>query len=201
MAARNPILVAFVGPNGAGKTTLRNLLFANSKLPFINADLIAAASGLDPYQAAAKAETERQRLVAAGCSFMFESVLSDPVGAKVDFLRAARAAGYLVIVHFVGLDSPERSRARVIQRVHEGGHDVPDDKLTARFPRVLENLRRLPGAVDDLTIYDNSSAEVPYRVLARFAGSQLVALSVSLPRWITDINLPFRRTRKTLRLG
>lgn len=122
------------------------------------------------------------------------------MGAKVAFLREARAAGYQVIAHFVGLDSAERSRARVIQQVHEGGHDVPDDKLAARFPRVLENLRRLVGAVDDLIIYDNSSAEVPYRVLARFAGAQLVELSASLPPWFTQLNLTFRTTKKTLPL-
>lgn len=65
---------------------------------------------------------------------------------------------------------------------------------------MLENLRRLVGAVDDLIIYDNSSAEVPYRVLARFAGAQLVELSASLPPWFTQLNLTFRTTKKTLPL-
>ena len=93
-----------------------------------------------------------------------------------------------------------RNRRARNGRGHEGGHDVPDDKLAARFPRVLENLRRLVGTVDDLTSYDNSSAEVPYRVLARFAGAQLVELSASLPPWFTQLNLTFRTTKKTLPL-
>ena len=59
-----------------GKSTLRNPLFVNAKIPFSNADLIAAASGLDAYQAAAQAEQKRHRFVAAGRSFMFESVFS-----------------------------------------------------------------------------------------------------------------------------
>ena len=65
---------------------------------------------------------------------------------------------------------------------------------------MLENLRRLVGAVDDLISCDNSSAEVPDRVPDRFAGAQLVELSASLPPWLTQLNLTFRTTRKTLPL-
>ena len=65
---------------------------------------------------------------------------------------------------------------------------------------MLENLRGLVGAVDDLISYDNSFAEVPYRVLARFAGAQLVELSASLSPWFTQLNLTFRTTKKTLPL-
>jgi hypothetical protein len=46
----------------------------------------------------------------------------------------------------VGVASPETSLDRVAQRVLEGGHDVPTDKLLSRDPRVMENFRlaRLP---------------------------------------------------------
>jgi hypothetical protein len=44
--------------------------------------------------------------------------------------------------------SVELSEARIIQRVSEGGHDVPHDKVRSRFPRTLENLRRAIPIVD-----------------------------------------------------
>lgn len=186
-----PLLVVFAGPNGAGKSTLRDHLFRDSPLPFINADRIAQRQDLGPYEAALVAESQRDTLRSQGLSFSFETVLSDPVGAKVDFLKQCRAEGYFLSVHFIGLATAEFSRARVVQRVlEEGGHDVPDEKLFARYPRVLSNLSRLIGEVDELTIYDNSSSEEPYRILARLEGQDLLELSEQLPNWIHFLNLP-----------
>ena len=67
---------------------------------------------------------------------------------------------------------------------------MPDDKIASRFPRVLENLRRLLGTVDELTLYDNSSSGTPYRVLARFESDVLVELSTALPAWTGSLGLP-----------
>lgn len=192
-----PILIAFAGPNGAGKSTLRAVLFSESKIPFVNADEICAATGVSAYEAADLAEEERQRLFSLGLSFMFETVLSDPIGSKVAFLHEAMTRGYQVEVHFIGLASPMLSMARVEIRVLEGGHDVPDHKLITRYPRVMENLARLVGTVDKLTIYDNSEPTDPYRILAIFAGPELVALSATLPTWITFLNLPSFTTPAT----
>lgn len=192
-----PILIVFAGPNGAGKTTLYRHLFSESRLPWVNADQIALETGVDAYQAAAMAEAERHRLLAAGKSFVMETVFSDPVGAKVDFLKWARASGYRVIVHFIGLDSAMRSRVRVFQRVQGGGHDVPDDRIDRRYPRVLENLRRLLGEVDDLTLYDNSSSTEPYRILARFEGPRLIDVSAALPPWTHTLEVSRFHTATT----
>ena len=192
-----PILIVFAGPNGAGKSTLRNLLFSDSRIPFVNADIIAAEQQIGAYEAAEQAELIRRELFDARRSFMFETVLSDPVGAKVDFLLEARRAGYRVLVHFVGLPSAAHSAARVFQRVNEGGHDVPDDKLEERYPRVLANLARLTGKVDVLTIYDNSSQEQPYREIARMEGENLTSLSAEIPAWLAFLDLSTRATSAT----
>lgn len=112
--------------------------------------------------------------------------------SKVEFLREARVAGYVVIAHFVGLHSAERSRARVFQRVIAGGHDVPDDKIAARYDRVLQNLALLLDVSDELTIYDNSSAEVPYRVIARLQDVILTQVVRSLPDWLAPLDLTSR---------
>lgn len=204
MKSDQPLLIAFCGPNGAGKSTLRRITLATLPIPFINADDIAVehfgreAAAARSYEAAQIAEAARRELFDARRSFSFETVLSDPVGEKVRFLRDACDAGYFVVVHFVGLDAPERSRARVIQRVNEGGHDVPDDKLAARYPRVLENLARLLDVPNDLVIYDNSSAAAPYRVLARLARGVLREISGDLPAWAHFLDLPARQTAQTI---
>ena len=192
-----PILIAFAGPNGAGKSTLRAVLFSDTKIPFVNADEISAATGVGAYEAADLAEEERQRLFNLGFPFMMETILSDPVGAKVAFLHEAMAKGYQVEVHFIGLASSSLSMTRVEIRVSEGGHDVPDDKLINRYPRVLENLARLVGTVDNLTIYDNSEPDDPFRILAIFEGPHLVALSTTLPVWIHFLNLQDLATSTT----
>lgn len=76
-----PLIVVFAGPNGAGKSTLRAHMFADSPVPYVNADVIANQLGIGAYEAAELAEAERRRLVEDRASFMFESVFSDPVGA------------------------------------------------------------------------------------------------------------------------
>ena len=206
MNASKPLLIAFCGPNGAGKSTLRQLTLAElTGIPFINADEIAVAvfgkeqAASKAYEAAAMAEEQRQAKLLAGESFSFETVMSHV--SKVEFLQQAREAGYVVIAHFVGLDSAERSRARVIQRVFNGGHDVPDDKIEARYARVIENLGHLLDVPDELVIYDNSSADDPYRVVARLELGRLTHLAVTVPSWLALLNLESRQPPDTLRLS
>ncbi|MBI4657389.1 MAG: zeta toxin family protein [Verrucomicrobia bacterium] len=197
-----PFLLAFCGPNGAGKSTLRRITLGDRSISFVDPDRIAdevfgQRAAEHANDAAQIAEFVRAEHFRARRSFGFETVLSDPAGEKVRFLRQARDAGYFVVVHFVGLDSPERSRARVIQRVNEGGHDVPDDKLSARYPRVMDNLRRLLDVPDDLVIYDNSSADAPYRVIARLSRGALLELTGAIPAWAQRLELPARQTAQT----
>jgi predicted ABC-type ATPase len=126
--------------------------------------------------------------------------LSDPVGDKVAFFARARELGYFLEVHFIGLSSPAVSQARVIHRVGLGGHDVPDDKLLSRYPRTLENLKRLVPVADRLTIYDNSESSRPHRPLALFQQGVLKEVSQDLPAWITFLGLPALVTPDTLLL-
>lgn len=206
MKINQPLLIVFCGPNGAGKSTLRRITLSEMPIPFINADEIAVAefsadrAAAHAYEAAALAEAVRLELFLARRSFSFETVLSDPHGAKVEFLRQAHDCGYLVIAHFIGLDSAEHSRARVIQRVLAGGHDVPDEKIAARYPRVIENLRRLLDVPDELFIYDNSTSEAPYRLIAKLERGNLIELSATIPAWAGSLNLSARQTPRTLLL-
>lgn len=173
LAADKPVIVVLAGSNGAGKSTFFDLYLSRLGIPFVNADRIAQTlNPNDPlkvsYEAARVADVVRHELVDQRQSFCMETVFSDPAGEKLQFLRDARVSGYTVIFLFFRLANPILSAARVMQRVARGGHDVPDEKLAARFVRTLRNAATALTFVDLGLVIDNSSAREPYRVVERW---------------------------------
>lgn len=120
-------------------------------------------------------------------SFCTETVFSDPVGAKIEFLKRARSLGFWTFLVFIGLDGPDLSVARVVQRVEAGGHDVPDDRLHARFPRTLANLELAIPLVDEAFVFDNSSDLRPFRPVAVFSNGRVVKRFEPLPLWAAPL--------------
>lgn len=116
-----------------------------------------------------------------------ETIFSDPVGARLDLLRDAQREGYEVILVFVGLDSPDFSLARVMQRVGQGGHDMPDDRLRARFPRTLANLKVAVPFVDRALLLDNSDTRSPYRFVALFERGRRRRKARLTPSWAVEV--------------
>ena len=172
------------GPNGAGKSTFYESYLAGLELPFLNADVLAAVTGLGAYEAAARIAAARGLLVERRSGFVSETVLSDPVGAKVSFLADAAAVGFDVQLIFIGIADADAAIARVAARVRAGGHDVPVEKIMARYARTLENLELAIGCLPRVTIYDNSSFEEPFRFVAEFrAGKLRVAADGLPPQW------------------
>lgn len=182
-----PIIVAVAGPNGAGKTTFYHAHLAAAGLPWINADVLAAEFELPAYSAARMADSLRRELVRQRESFVFETVFSDPVGDKVSFLEEAAASGYTVALCFVGLSSATLSAERVAMRVSQGGHDVPSEKLTSRFPRTLANLKAAVTSLPHVIVFDNSDMARPYRQVAVFADGVPQQTVRSMPKWLRGI--------------
>jgi len=179
-----PIVVALAGSNGAGKSTFYHAHLAAAALRFVNADDLGRELGVGADEAARLANELRRTLVESRESFVFETVLSDPIGDKVEFLRRAAADGYTVVLCFIGIDSPAVSEERVAMRVLQGGHDVPGDKLARRFPRTLENLGRAIRALPHVLVYDNSSLARPFRQVAEFVDGRPVFLAEPAPAWL-----------------
>jgi predicted ABC-type ATPase len=184
---RRPIVVAIAGPNGAGKTTFYHSHLASAGLRFVNADVLAAELALEPYQAARLANALRRELLTRGESFVFETVLSDPVGDKVTFLEQAAVGGHEVVLCYVGLAGPEQSAERVAVRVSQGGHDVPDEKLRSRFPRTAANLQKAVSRLPHVLIFDNSDLSRPYCLVAVFEHGELSHLSQPVPAWLQPV--------------
>ena len=190
-----PLLIILVGPNGAGKTTLYEQRLRGLPLPFINADSIARAlyesgapTGDETERLAAQlAEQRRQDLISRKESFITETVFSDPVGAKVAALKAAQAAGYLIVLLFVCVTSAELSALRVQTRVLAGGHDVPPDRIAPRYERMRKNVRAALAFVDYAILLDNSALDHPLRPVAVVSHGRIVEHATSLPWWAAEV--------------
>lgn len=184
---RRPIVVAIAGPNGAGKTTFCHSHLSKTGLRFVNADFLSAELAIDPYRAARTAAALREAMIQQRESFVFETVLSDPVGDKIAFLERATDRGYAVVLCYIGLTSSEQSSERVALRVLQGGHDVPEDKLRARFPRTLANLREAISRLPHVLIFDNSNLSEPFREIAVFERGEPKQLNEPLPEWLREL--------------
>jgi predicted ABC-type ATPase len=155
----NSVLM-IAGPNGSGKSKLtkwqreQGVEFGE----YINPDDIAATleGSYEARVAEAQEIADRRR---AECirerrSFSFETVMSHP--SKIEILHQARGQGFFVQLFFVGIDDPRTNIDRVALRVVEGGHDVPADRIVARWHRTMEALSSAVLAADRSFIFDNS---------------------------------------------
>lgn len=171
------------GSNGAGKTTFYESMLRPSGLRFVNADVLVRDLGVDVRQGAMLADALRAELIQLRESFITETVFSDPVGAKLKVFSSAIAAGYRVVLLFIGIASPERSDERVAMRVSQGGHDVPPDRIHARFPRTLANLKAAIPEMSAVLVYDNDDLRQPYRLIAHLDMGKVVHEASALPPW------------------
>jgi predicted ABC-type ATPase len=191
---KNKQIWLLAGGNGAGKTTFYNTQLKPMKLPFINADNIARelfpqSPEEHSYQAASIAEEVRNRLVEEGKTFCFETVFSHP--SKVDFLAKAKAYNYEIILVFIHLSSIDLNKARISQRIEEGGHFVPDDKVETRIPRTLENIKTAIPLVDQIYLLDNSDCDKPFKQVAVVKDHHVEFKAQPVPEWasflLTDL--------------
>lgn len=177
-----------VGPNGAGKSRFIEQRLA-PLLPsslFVNADVIAKsrwpeAAEEHSYEAAKIAATIRETLIEQGESFIAETVFSHP--SKLALIDHAHECGYVVVLHVV-LVPVDLSVARVAERVVEGGHSVPEDKIRQRFERLWPLVADAIGRSDHATVYDNSAPDVT-RIVARFVEGDPVG-EATWPTWAPD---------------
>jgi predicted ABC-type ATPase len=182
----DPILHLIAGPNGAGKTTLATRVIAPAtRLPFVNADVIAAlrwpaAQSEHAYEASRLAAEQRRGLIVDRTSFIAETVFSHP--SELDLIRDAQASGYQVHLHIVVVPE-DLSVARVSDRVRRGGHTVPEKKVRERYQRLWTLVVHARNLAERTHVYDNSRAATPLRLIASYERGQLVG-SADWSAWI-----------------
>ncbi len=172
--SKKPELVVIAGPNGSGKTSITEQLLQHTwteNCLYINPDIIAQNefggwnSPQAFLQAARKADSLREEYLRDSRSMVFETVFS--VQDKVEYLRRAQIAGFFIRLFFVCTDRPEINVARIAQRVREGGHGVPTDKIISRYSKSIAQCAAGISFVDRAYIYDNSVEDVAPALLFR----------------------------------
>ena len=180
-----PDLYLLAGPNGSGKSTyVYRVLRPVTKLPFVNADEIAAArwpkaQAEHAYEASRAAADERTRLFTGGRSFITETVFSHP--SKIELVEQASRARYLVHLRVILLPVDVAVR-RVLERVQDGGHAVPEQKIRERYERLWSLVARAREIADSTEFLDNSTAAAPFRRVALYERGLLVN-EPAWPEW------------------
>lgn len=153
------------GCNGAGKTTASNTILPEilDCKEFVNADEIA--NSISPFQPEKVAFTSGRimlsridELLLKGESFSFETTLA--AKSYQHLIKEAQKKGFVVILLFFWLRTIGLAKERVVTRVKEGGHNIPEDVIERRYKAGITNLFHiyLP-LVDAWLIYDNSDSE------------------------------------------
>jgi predicted ABC-type ATPase len=195
---RQPTMTVFAGPNGSGKSTLTRRLRQEFDLgTYINADdiaseMFATALGANPdakridFEVAAfwEADSRRMACIESFQDFAFETVFSH--AGKVDLVQLAKRKGFKVVLYFVTTENSLLNVERVKKRVREGGHDVPLDKIIARYRRSMANLIPASMDADDVSLFDN--ADVSMRLVCQLiwinGARPKVTIFEPVPRWV-----------------
>jgi predicted ABC-type ATPase len=196
-------IFVLAGVNGAGKSSIGGAALQARRIPYFNPDL-AARTLLDANptltQETANAQAWElgraglERALAEGLNFAFETTL----GARTlpDMLLAGARKGAQVHVWYAGLATSEKHIERVQERVHAGGHAIPEDKIRARYVSSRANLIRLLAHLASLRVYDNSTDGDPKAgarpqptLLLHMEGGQIVThIGLELvPQWAKPV--------------
>ena len=172
-----PEIFILAGPNGAGKTTAANLVLPKrfQVTEFVNADEIQQdlGPGASPMKAGRVMLRRMRELRDAGESFAFETTLA--AKTYVPFLRDAQQAGYFVHLAFITLKTPELAKARVSDRVADGGHDIPPEDIERRFWRGLRNFFHLyQPLANTWSLCDNSGRSIVVIAHSRGTGQPMI---------------------------
>ena len=193
MSATRPIFHLLAGPNGAGKSTLYRAHVSNGgfakTLEFVNADLYEQShllhiADLQKRSEAARdwVDSRREALLNAKTSFVSETVFSHE--SKLALITKAQAMGFDVVLYIVSVDDPQQLLARVSQRVREGGHSVPAQRILDRYPRTMANLKKAVRLADLTFIHDAAEVEQGTQLLIAICEkAKTTLLADKLPGW------------------
>jgi predicted ABC-type ATPase len=197
LSTAKPIFHLLAGPNGAGKSTLYRALVASgsisSQLEFVNADLYEQShlqhlTDLQKRSEAARdwADSRREALLNAKNGFVSETVFSHE--SKLGLITQAKTMGFDVVLYVVSLGNPQRLLARVSQRVREGGHNVPAQRILERYPRTMANLKKAVRLADLAFVYDAAEVEQSAHLLVAICEKEQTTLLVTEPpAWLQSL--------------
>jgi predicted ABC-type ATPase len=167
---------SFLISAGFGNAAKR-LGFAGGRLDFTKVEV-------NSYFASVVCDFLRQKLLGLKISFTFETVMSHP--NKVELLEQAQRAGYRTYLYFIATDDPEINISRVRNRIKQGGHSVPEDRIAPRYHRSLDLLMDAIRHSNRAYVFDNSgdNKDKQHTWLAEITDGRVLELkSDRIPAW------------------
>lgn len=179
------ILIA--GVNGAGKSTLFHSLDELKDMPRVNTDEIVRQYGdwnniSDTFKAGKQAVKMIDEYFNNHISFNQETTLCGNHILKN--VKRAKALGYYIELHYIGVDSVEIAKKRVAHRVSVGGHGIPEKDIERRYVETFENLNKIISEFDRISFYDNTTKFERFAVIE---GGKTVLLVNSIPKWFEKV--------------
>jgi predicted ABC-type ATPase len=175
--------VILAGVNGAGKSTLYQSLVELQHMKRINNDEIVRSFGdwrnaSDVIKAGKMAVSEINNAFESLISFNQETTLCGRSILKN--IERAKALGYHIELHYVGVENVGIAKSRIAYRVEHGGHGIPDIDVERRYTESFKNLKNILGKCNLVVLYDNT---ISFNRFAIYKDGKLISLSACIPLW------------------
>lgn len=183
---KGSILIA--GVNGAGKSTLYQTLQSLQDMPRVNTDEILKEFGnwknpADVMTAGKIAVKQIQQYFSEGISFNQETTLCGK--SILNNIKKAKKEGYVIELHYVGVESAAIAMERVLKRVKQGGHGIPKKDIDRRFINSFYNLKIVLPDCDLAAFYDNT---IKFHRFAIYKNGRPLRISQHVPEWFKNIS-------------
>ena len=170
--------ILYAGVNGAGKSTL----YQNT-MPRVNTDEILREFGdwrntADLMKAGKIAIERLNAYLQAGITFNQETTLCGHTILRT--ICRAKQSGYGIELHYVGVDSVDIAKERVLMRVKQGGHGISETDIIKRYTETFNNLKIVLPECNLVSLYDNTT---DFRRFAIYKDAQAVMVSKNVPQW------------------
>jgi predicted ABC-type ATPase len=159
----------------------------DESLPYLNTDNIQKDLGGYTLENSLTAEViiknHMKDLIAEAWSFMIESNLAK--ASDYEWVGLMRKQGYQTVLYFLGTDDVEINKRRVLQRVMEGGHGVPEPIIEQRYRMGLTYLKKEILSLDEAHLVDGSG--YPPREVATLQQGRIISKEPGLPKWVNEV--------------
>lgn len=119
-----------------------------------------SAASINSYTVALLVNFLQDECIDRRISFSQETVFSHP--SKVAALKKARISGFRTYFYYVATIDPAINTARVLERYVQGGHNVPAEKISARYGRSLQLAVQALPYLSRAYFFDNSGRDMKY---------------------------------------
>jgi len=157
------MITVIAGVNGAGKSTIAGAYIRNSGGDYFNPDEVAKQLRLDNNDLSVEEANSNawhmgfdrlNRAIEEAQDYTFETTLGG--NSICQTLHEAIDRGLEVRILYCGLDSLELHIQRVTERVAQGGHDIPEEKIRQRWTNSIHNMMGLLPRCSAVKVFDNS---------------------------------------------